>query len=161
MSTTLLLLFLRIGSAALLLAFFGAIGWYLWQDLRVTRRTMAGQGAILGTLRVIANTGARPAPDTVYELTPITTLGRNSRNSIVLNENYVSSEHALLAWRDGQWWLEDLGSRNGTVLNDAPLTDPTVISAGDVLTIGGVQLKLELPGRREGENESGIRDSNP
>ena len=49
MSTTLLLLFLRIGSAALLLAFFGAIGWYLWQDLRVTRRTMAGQGTILGT----------------------------------------------------------------------------------------------------------------
>ena len=47
------------------------------------------------------------------------------------------------------------------VLNDAPLTNPTVISAGDVLAIGSVQLKLELPGRREGENESGIRDSNP
>ena len=112
-------------------------------------------------MRVIANTGQRPALDTVYELTPITTVGRNSRNSIVLHESYVSSEHALLAWRDGQWWLEDLGSRNGTVLNDAPLSDPTVISAGDVLTIGGVQLKLELPGRREGEGESGIRDSNP
>ena len=161
MSTTVLLLLLRIGSAALLLAFFGAIGWTLWRDLRATRRAMAGQGADLGALRVVANTGPRPVPDTVYELTPITTLGRNSRNSIVLNDTYVSSEHALLAWRDAQWWLEDLGSRNGTVLNDAPLTDPTVISAGDVLTIGGVQLKLELPGRREGENESGIRDSNP
>ncbi len=161
MSTPLILLLLRIGSAVLLLAFFGAIGWYLWQDLRVTRRAMSGQGANLGTMRVIANTGPRPAPDTVYELTPITTFGRNSRNSIVLHDSYVSGEHALLAWRDGQWWLEDLGSRNGTVLNDAPLTDPTVISAGDVLTIGGVRLKLELPGRREGEGESGIRDSNP
>lgn len=161
MSTPLILLLLRIGSAVLLLAFFGAIGWYLWQDLRVTRRTMAGQGANLGAVRVIANTGSRPAPDTVYELTPITTFGRNSRNSIVLHDSYVSSEHALLAWRDGQWWLEDLGSRNGTVLNDAPLTDPTVISAGDVLRIGGVQLKLELPGRREEQGESGIRDSNP
>ena len=75
MSTTVLLLLLRIGSAALLLAFFGAIGWTLWRDLRATRRAMAGQGAELGALRVVANTGPRPAPDTVYELTPITTLG--------------------------------------------------------------------------------------
>ena len=38
MSTTVLLLFLRIGSAALVLAFFGASGWYLWQNVGVTRR---------------------------------------------------------------------------------------------------------------------------
>lgn len=161
MTMPVLLFTLRIISAVLLLAFFAAVGWYLRQDLRATRRAMSGQGPSLGALRVIANTGDRPPLDTRYELAPITTLGRNSRNTIVLNEGYVSGEHALLAWRDSQWWLEDLGSRNGTVLNDAPLTDPTVISAGDVLTIGGVQLKLELPGRREGENESGIRDSNP
>ena len=154
MTTPVLLLILRIGGAVLLLAFFAAIGWYLRQDLRATRRAMTGQGPSLGVLRVIANTGEQPAPDTVYELSPITTLGRNSRNTIVLTDGYVSGEHALLAWRDSQWWLEDLGSRNGTVLNDAPLSDPTVISTGDVLTIGGVQLKLELPGRREAGNGS-------
>ena len=161
MTTPVLLLSLRVVGAVLLLAFFGGVGWFLWRDLRATRRAMTGQGASLGALRVIANTGPHPAPDTIYELAPITTLGRHSRNNIVLDDNYVSGEHALLAWRDSQWWLEDLGSRNGTALNDAPLTDPTVISAGDVITIGGAQLKLELPGPRGGENESGIRDSNP
>ena len=92
-----------------------------------------------------------------------TELGIPRQISFAAISNHVlqSLPMPLLAWRDGQWWLEDLGSRNGTVLNDAPLSDPTVISAGDVLTIGGVQLKLELPGRREGEGESGIRDSNP
>lgn len=161
MTPPVLFLLLRLLGAALLLLFFGLVGWYVWRDLRATRQAMSGQGASLGALRVIANTGERPRPDTVFELTPITTLGRNNRNTIVLNDTYVSGEHALLAWRDSQWWLEDLASRNGTILNDVPLGDPTVISAGDVVKIGGVQLKLELPGRREGESESGIRDSNP
>lgn len=161
MTTPVLLLVLRIAGAVLLLAFFAAVGWYLRQDLRATRQVMTGQGVSLGKLRVLANTGERPRPDTTYELSPITTLGRHNRNTIVLNDTYVSGEHALLAWRDSQWWLEDLNSRNGTLLNDAPLTDPTVVSAGDVITIGGVQLKLELAGQPEEANESGIRDSNP
>ena len=161
MTTPVLLLVLRIAGAGLLLVFFAAVGWYLYQDLRATRQAMTGPGVNLGKLRVLANTGERPRPDTTYELSPITTLGRGGRNTIVLNDTYVSGEHALLAWRDSQWWLEDLSSRNGTLLNDAPLSDPTVVSAGDVITIGGVQLKLELPGRQGEEDESGIRDSNP
>lgn len=161
MSTPVLLFLLRAGSAALLLAFLGLIAWFLLQDLRLTRRAMAGQGGELGTLRVIANSGDQPIVDSVFDLSPVTTLGRNSRNTIVLDNTYVSAEHALLAWRDSQWWLEDLGSRNGTLLNDAPLSSATVISAGDVVTIGGVHFKLELPGRREEKGESGIRDSNP
>ena len=44
MTTPLLLLILRIAGAALLLAFFAAVGWYLWQDLRATRQVMTGQG---------------------------------------------------------------------------------------------------------------------
>lgn len=149
MSTAGVLFLIRAGSAVLLLTFVGLIGWLLFQDLRAARQAMTGQGGGLGALRVIANTGALPAVDTVYDLSPVTTLGRNSRNTIVLDDTYVSAEHALLAWRDSQWWLEDLGSRNGTVLNDAPLAGATVISAGDVVTIGGVQLKLELAGRKE------------
>jgi hypothetical protein len=148
MSATLLLFLVRVGSAALLLAFLGLIAWFLYQDLRLTRQGMAGQGRSLGALRVIANAGEGPAGNTVFELSPITTFGRNSRNTVVLDDTYVSAEHALLTWRDAQWWLEDLGSRNGTLLNDAPLAGATVVSPGDVITIGGVQMKMELAGRQ-------------
>lgn len=161
MSTPVLLLLLRGVSAVLLLAFAGLIAWFLYQDMRLTRRAMTSQSAGLGSLRVIANSGSYPSVNTVYELSPVTTLGRYSRNTIVLDDTYVSGDHALLTWRDSQWWLEDLASRNGTVLNDHPLTDATVISAGDVIGVGGVQLKLELSGRKEEEEKSGIRDSNP
>ncbi|MFN2181963.1 MAG: FHA domain-containing protein, partial [Candidatus Promineifilaceae bacterium] len=67
----------------------------------------------------------------------------SENNTIVLEDAFVSAEHALLARRDAQWWLEDLNSRNGTLLNDLPLGESTVVSAGDVITIGSVQLKIE------------------
>jgi pSer/pThr/pTyr-binding forkhead associated (FHA) protein len=59
-------------------------------------------------------------------------------------DTFASAEHALISWRGGQWWLEDLGSRNGTRLNDETVTAPTVLSAGDVISIGQVKLKVEI-----------------
>lgn len=162
MSPQLLLFILRLASAVLLLVFMGLLFWYLYQDLMSTRTAAREQTSSLGILRVIASDAANPLVDTLFDLAPVTTIGRHSRNTIVLDDTYVSSEHTLLSWRDSQWWLEDLGSRNGTYLNGTILTDPVVISVGDVITIGGVRFKMDLLSRQgTDEKESGIRDSNP
>ena len=149
MSPLVILFIIRIGGAMLLLAFLALIAWFLYQDLRAARLVSAGSIAGFGSLRVLSNSSETAPMGSHYELSPVTSIGRNSRNTIVLNDTFVSADHALLMWRDSQWWLEDLGSRNGTLLNDAPLTGAAVISAGDVFTIGAVRFKLELPGRRE------------
>lgn len=162
MSPTIVLFLLRLAGAVVLLAFLGLLFWFLLRDLRVARLLGADQATPLGTLRVIASHSSTLPVDTLIDLTPVTSIGRNSRNTITLDDNYISGEHALLSWRDTQWWLEDLGSRNGTLINDAPLTDPVVVSAGDVITLGEIRLKLETPERgKTGRGESGIRDSNP
>lgn len=162
MSSTAILFVLRLASAALLLGFLCLVLWFLYQDLRSARQINSGQSTTFGSLRILANTSPNPAVNSLLELAPITTIGRNSRNTIVLDNTYISGEHALLEWRDSQWRLEDLGSRNGTLLNDVLLTDPVVLSMGDVITIGGIRLKLELPRKSQvGGGESGIRDSNP
>ncbi len=160
MSQELLFFALRLGGAAILLAFLGLIVWFLYRDLQQARLVSTGQPGDLGVLRILTNPTNDPPVDSIIHLAPLTTIGRHNRNTIVLRDSYVSGEHALLAWRESQWWLEDLGSRNGTQLNDARLTDSAVISAGDVIAIGDVRFKLEAPGWRE-EEESGIRDSNP
>lgn len=160
MSQELLFFALRLGGAAILLAFLSLIFWFLYRDLQQARLATAGQPGNLGRLRILANPTNDPPVNAVVDLAPLTTIGRYNRNSIVLRDAYVSGEHALLAWRDSQWWLEDMGSRNGTQLNDVRLTDPAIISAGDVITIGDVRFKLEAPGWGE-EGQSGIRDSNP
>jgi pSer/pThr/pTyr-binding forkhead associated (FHA) protein len=50
----------------------------------------------------------------------------------------------MLALRAGQWWLEDRESRNGTLLNGERLHGPAVVSAGDIIGIGEIELRLEL-----------------
>ena len=49
----------------------------------------------------------------------------------------------VLRWDGSGWWLEDLGSRNGTMLNDLKLVKPTPLAEGDVIGIGALRLRLE------------------
>jgi pSer/pThr/pTyr-binding forkhead associated (FHA) protein len=71
-------------------------------------------------------------------------LGRAPDNHIVVSDTYVSSYHARLDRRDGEWWLTDLGSRNGTRLNDVPITKSVPLADGDVIEVGQVELVLEI-----------------
>ena len=156
------LFILRLISALLLLAFLGALLWYLYRDLKASRLTADEQLTHWGFLRVLASSEPSLVEGTLIELAPVTTIGRNNRNSIVLDDTYVSGEHALITWRDSQWWLEDLSSRNGTYLNEVLITDPVIISPGDIIAIGSVTFKLDSIVRHtEGKIQSGIRDSNP
>jgi pSer/pThr/pTyr-binding forkhead associated (FHA) protein len=138
------LLLLRLLSAALLLAFLGLFAWLIYQDVRLTRAVLARQQQQTGNLRVVASATGDPALDTLFPLRPVTSIGRARSSTILLDDNYVSNEHVLIMQRNGQWWLEDLGSRNGTLLNGAALAETAVVSAGDIITIGGTELKVEI-----------------
>jgi pSer/pThr/pTyr-binding forkhead associated (FHA) protein len=138
-----LLLILRLLLAILLYAFLATVLLMVWRDLRQATTTpktshRSGELVILQTTDEALETG------TAFPLQPITSIGRAPSNTIIVSDTYASSQHALLTWREGQWWLEDQGSRNGTLLNDTRITVPTVVSAGDVIGIGRTQLKLEL-----------------
>lgn len=78
----------------------------------------------------------------VLELEPVTLIGRHPRATIRLDDAFVSTEHAQLDWHDGRWWLTDLQSRNGTLLNGRLVTAPTGLRYGDVIAIGDVELQL-------------------
>ena len=87
-----------------------------------------------------------------YPLLPLTSLGRSPTNTVPINDSFASSEHALVAFRNGQWWLEDRRSRNGTLLNDMPVTQPVVITDGDIIGIGKIKFRLELEPSRSTRN---------
>ena len=144
MSASVILLLLRLLSALLLLGFLGMIAWLIYRDLQMTTTALTQQGQVRAALCVIANEGETPAVGTLFPLQPVTSIGRNGRNAIVLADSYASGEHALITWRGGQWWLEDLGSRNGTLLNDVLLEETAVITTGDIITIGETSLKIEF-----------------
>jgi hypothetical protein len=139
-----LLLILRLLSAALLLAFLALIAWLIYQDLRVTAALLSDRQRHHGYLRILAAASPLLQAGARYPLRAVTTIGRAPSNTIVIDDHYASAEHALISLRGRHWWLEDLGSRNGTLLNDAPLDGAAVISAGDIITIGDAHFKIEF-----------------
>jgi hypothetical protein len=72
------------------------------------------------------------------------TIGRGGGCTISLpSDTFASQVHARIVERDGQLWLEDLGSTNGTFLNGKQVTRPARVRKGDRLTIGHSELRAE------------------
>ena len=69
-------------------------------------------------------------------------IGRGDRCAIRLQDTYVSQVHARLYAKNGGWYVEDLGSTNGTLLNDRRVDAPVEVHAGDVVKIGKTVLEL-------------------
>ena len=59
-----------------------------------------------------------------------------------LGDNYASQFHARIFNKDGQWFVEDLGSTNGTYVNQRRITAPAEVRAGDRVRIGKTTLEL-------------------
>lgn len=69
------------------------------------------------------------------------TIGRSDGCEITLTDNYASSFHARIFPQESSWFVEDLGSTNGTYLNRVKLTAPAPLSAGDEIRIGKTTLE--------------------
>jgi hypothetical protein len=127
---------------ALLYVFLFRIAKALVGDLRAAARE---PGAELGRLVVIASPSGEPEEGTSLALDAIATLGRDVNNAIVVEDQFVSAEHAILTFRGRAWYVEDLGSTNGTFVNGVPVTEVTPLGFGDVIQLGQVRLRLERP----------------
>jgi hypothetical protein len=95
---------------------------------KVARQLMVTAGALAGTRITLAEA-------------PIT-IGRAEDSTLVITDDYASARHARLVPRAGQWYVEDLGSTNGTYLDRSKVTAPTPIPLGVPIRIGRTSLEL-------------------
>lgn len=135
------LLFLR---AAMTLSLYAFMVWaflLLW-------RTLKNQGELLALRRTppLALTFMNPGGNmrTQHFLNPEITLGRDPQCDIFLDNETVSAQHARLSYHHGQWWLEDLNSRNGTTLNGDEVDTPTIIVNHDKIHCGKAELTIRF-----------------
>lgn len=84
-----------------------------------------------------------PLKDTVIQLngTPLL-LGRAEDADLVLDDDYVSGRHARLFPQGSRWFLEDLGSTNGTFVSGNPLSRTVAVEPGTPIRIGKTVLEL-------------------
>jgi hypothetical protein len=134
------------------LLFLGLLYLFLWavvrvllRDLRAAAREPARE---IGRLVVLESPSGEPATGSAFRLDAVTTLGRDVNNAIVLEDDFVSANHAALTYRGRAWYLEDFESTNGTYVNGHQITGVVAVGFGDELQFGQVRMRLERP--REG-----------
>jgi pSer/pThr/pTyr-binding forkhead associated (FHA) protein len=115
----------------------------LWRDIKL-------QGALLATHKIppISLTIARGslAPQIRHFVQAEVTIGRHPACECPVDDETISAHHARLSYHHNQWWLEDLDSTNGTLLNQEKLTLPTVVISGDEFRCGDTRLAISLAG---------------
>lgn len=92
-----------------------------------------------GRLKIIEPPAGRGR---TYDLGDELTVGRAGGCQVTLDDTYVSQLHARVFRRDGQFYVEDLGSTNGTYVNRRKVTAPVAIRRGDRLQIGKTVMEL-------------------
>lgn len=101
------------------------------------RRRSTGKGP--RSVVVIDERGSKRDP---VRLEGAVQVGRGESCQIRLSDTYASTMHARIFQRDGEWAVEDLGSTNGTYLNQRRVTSPAAVQAGDTIRIGKTTLEL-------------------
>jgi pSer/pThr/pTyr-binding forkhead associated (FHA) protein len=145
-----LLTTLKIALLAFIYLFFARVLWAVWTEVRVP--TAPGLNA--RQIKVKAPKGpAKRAVDTTptkllvvepaamrgstVSLDTEVVVGRAEECDVTLSEDpFVSTRHARFFQRDGEWWVEDLGSTNGTLLNAEPVAEPRRLQREDRVQTG-------------------------
>jgi serine phosphatase RsbU (regulator of sigma subunit) len=77
-------------------------------------------------------------------------IGRSSHADVVIPDRSLSRQHAQLRFQDGSWIIEDLGSRNGTMVNRRRIDQPTALRVGDIVGLGASVLRVQEAGAKGG-----------
>lgn len=91
--------------------------------------------------RLVVSEGPLVGTEIALGSTPIM-MGRAQECTVVLEDDYASGKHARLFPQGSRWFLEDLGSTNGTWLGDEQLTRASTVEPGDRIRIGKTVLEL-------------------
>ena len=131
---------IRLLFLALLYLFLARVVRALLRDLGAATREPAERH---GRLVILESPGGEPEAGRSFAIDAITTLGRDVNNTIVVDDPFASTDHAVLTYRGRGWYVEDLASTNGTYVNGHRIEGVGPIGYGDELQVGQVRMRLE------------------
>ena len=146
--------------SALKYGLFALLFLFLWRSMRWVVRglnvdrspavSVPGPGARAGSDRspsqpmpanVLMHVEGKEKPRAL-RLAANTVIGRAMGCDLRLEDTYVSQEHARIFAKNGSWYVEDLGSTNGTFVNEQRLAAPAMLTSGDRIRVGTTILEL-------------------
>jgi pSer/pThr/pTyr-binding forkhead associated (FHA) protein len=132
---------LRFALAIALYAFLGWAFFTLLQELRQQGNKLSKQKKPGITIYVDIE---RKRESQRYFSQPEIVIGRDTHCDLSVMDEALSAHHARITYHHGQWWLEDLNSRNGTFLNRERLSTPAVIISGDQFKCGNTLFDVRV-----------------
>jgi pSer/pThr/pTyr-binding forkhead associated (FHA) protein len=138
-----LLLVLQLAFVGILYLVLLGFARSLVRDLRRAEAAQQQSLAGIGRLSVLESPEDEPPVGRPIALGPINSIGRNVNNTIFVEDDFASANHAMLTFRGRSWFIEDQGSTNGTYVNGHRIDRPVALSFGDELGIGRVRMRLE------------------
>ena len=139
----LLLLALQLGFVVLLYLVLMRFASSLLRDLRGAEQAQLASRTGIGRLTVLESPADEPPANSTIALGPINSIGRNVNNTIYVEDDFVSTTHAMLTFRGRSWFVEDQGSTNGTYVNGHRIDRPVALSFGDEVMVGRVRMRLD------------------
>jgi FHA domain-containing protein len=143
--------------SALKYGLFALLFLFIWRSMRWVVRGLsvaeAPAGERGGRRRETAPT-LPPGPSTLLvqghgdakprtvKLAASMTVGRAPECELRLEDTYTSQQHARLFAKNNSWFVEDLGSTNGTFVNDQKLAAPAMLQPGDKVRVGQTVMEL-------------------
>jgi pSer/pThr/pTyr-binding forkhead associated (FHA) protein len=150
--------------AVLKYAFLALLYFFVFRAIRAVAHEISGRGAATSTSRAetrqlrqpsAKSRGKGKAPTAIVvkgengkklqtvPLKETVQIGRADACHVQIDDRFASQFHARLYPRNGSWYVEDLGSTNGTYLNRHRVSGPAEVHAGDVVRIGTTTLELK------------------
>ena len=139
------------------IAFLALLYFFVWRSVRAVVADLYGRGerrASKPEPRQRQPKRGRGAPSKLvllderggrvssHRLAGTVDIGRGPSAAIRPDDTYISTQHARVYSRNGSWVVEDLGSTNGTYLNQRKVTVPTEIAPGDRIRIGKTVIEV-------------------
>jgi pSer/pThr/pTyr-binding forkhead associated (FHA) protein len=141
--------------SALKYGLFALLFLFVWRSMRWAVRGLTVEPA-QSARKARKNGGAVPTPTgptsvvvhppegkaRTVKIGPSMTIGRAPECELLIDDTYASSQHARIFGKNGTWYVEDLGSTNGTFVNDQKLAAPAMVQQGDKIRVGTTVLEL-------------------
>ena len=116
----------------------------MFYDLRLAESSagavLRGQAVTPVAFLVLEEDGARHSEGALlprtFRLSLHSTIGRSPDSDIIVDDPFVSWQHAVIEFRGGRFWIRDLGSRNGTFVNGKRLGPPRPLKPADRVKVG-------------------------
>jgi FHA domain len=145
--------------SALKYGLFALLFLFIWRSMRWVVRGLSVADASAATERggrrnrpstpslppgssTLVVQGRSEAKPRTVKLSASMTVGRAPECELRIDDTYASQQHARVFAKNGSWFIEDLGSTNGTFVNDQKLAAPAMLQPGDKVRVGQTMLEL-------------------